>query len=275
MTPEDNGLIGGPPAAAGPETPLGPWSKAEAEWAAANPPLEAAAAVGAPRSPVTEIGWAIVSTLLLAAWFGWQMGWIWALAGVVGVFVHEFGHMMVINAMGFGPSRLRIIPFLGGAATMARPPDAEFKGVIIALAGPVFGLVAAIPFFIAAYETHDNAWLGGAFLIGLLNLINLAPAPPLDGSKALGPALARIHPMVERGALILVGAAAVYWAVKTQNWLFGIFVGIATLGAFRTGVFRAAARPLTVVEWLASVALWLSALGLCVGVIAFSSGLLR
>jgi len=220
-------------------------------------------------SPFEGIIWGIISTALLAAFLGIQMGWVWALAGVVGVFVHEYGHVLAMNALGCGPGRIRIIPFLGGAATMARPPDSDFKGVLISLAGPVFGLIAAAPFFIAA--RYDNPqWLNGAFFVGVINLINLAPAPPLDGSKALGPALARINPWLERVALVLVGAGAVYWSFITSNWIFGAFVAIATLGALRTGVVRAPARPLSASEWVASVALWLIALGLCVGVLALA-----
>jgi Zn-dependent protease len=228
----------------------------------------------APRqkpSPAAEVGWALASSALLAALIGYYNGWIWALAGVVGVFVHEYGHVLAINAAGVGPGRIRIIPFVGGAATMQRTPDSDFKGVLIALAGPSFGLIAAIPFFLLAHQTGDGRWLGGAFFIGLINLINLAPAPPLDGSKALGPALARIHPLVEKAALILVGLVAVVLAVRTGNWIFGAFVGIATLGAIRARTLRAPARPLTAVEWIGSVGLWLVALALCMGVIAFAS----
>jgi len=228
----------------------------------------------APRqkpSPAAEIGWALASSALLAALIGYYNGWIWALAGVVGVFVHEYGHVLAINAAGVGPGRIRIIPFVGGAATMQRTPDSDFKGVLIALAGPSFGLIAAIPFFLLARQTGDSRWVGGAFFIGLINLINLAPAPPLDGSKALGPALARIHPLVEKAALILVGLVAVVLAVRTGNWIFGAFVGIATLGAIRARTLRAPARPLTAVEWIGSVGLWLVALALCMGVIAFAS----
>jgi Zn-dependent protease len=225
----------------------------------------------APPSPAREIGWAIISTALLAAWLGWQMGWIWALAGVVGVFVHEYGHVLVIDALGSGPSRIRIIPFLGGAATIPRPPDSDFKGVLIALAGPVFGLLAAIPFFIAARQTGEARWLGGAFFVGIINLINLAPAPPLDGSKALGPALARIHPWVEKAALVVVGAAAVFWALRTSNWIFGAFVGVATLGALRAPAVRGQARPLSGGEWVVAVALWLVALALCGGEIVLAT----
>src|SRR3984957_1945305 len=206
----------------------------------------------APRqpSPAAEIGWALGSSALLALMIGYYNGWIWALAGVIGVFVHEYGHVLAINALGVGPGRIRIIPFVGGAATMQRTPESDFKGVLISLAGPSFGLLAAIPFFILARQTGDSRWLGGAFFVGLINLLNLAPAPPLDGSKALGPALARIHPLVEKVALGVVGAAAVYWAVRTGNWIFGAFVGIATLGALRAPIRRTAARPLGAAEWI-------------------------
>src|ERR1700760_872186 len=79
-----------------------------------------------PRSLAAEIGWGLASTALLAVWIAWQWGWVWALAGVFGIVVHELGHMAVINALGCGPSRIHIIPFLGGAATMRRPPRTEF-----------------------------------------------------------------------------------------------------------------------------------------------------
>ncbi len=240
-----------------------PSAETEAPYPA-PPPVQARA------SPLNEIVWGLISTALLAAWIGWQAGWVWAVAGVVGVFVHEYGHVLAMNALGAGPGRIRIIPFLGGAATMAQPPDSQFKGVLISLAGPTFGLIAAIPFILLA--RYDNPiWLGGAFFVGIINLINLAPAPPLDGSKALGPALARISPMLERVALVLVGAAAVYWAILTGNWLFGAFVGIATLGALRTGVPRFVARPLTGPELAAAIGLWLLALVLCASVVAATS----
>ena len=88
---------------------------------------------------------------------------------------------------------------------MPRPPDSDFKGVLIALAGPTFGLLAAVPFFLAARQTGDPPGSAAPSSSAVINLLNLAPAPPLDGSKALGPALARIHPLVERAALVIVG----------------------------------------------------------------------
>lgn len=214
-------------------------------------------------SPGSQLVWNLISTALLAAWIGWQFGWVWALAGVTGVFVHEYGHVLAMNALGSGPGRITIVPFMGGAAVPTRPPLTEFRGVLIALAGPVFGLVAMAPFFLAYAWSGQPAWLGGAFFIAVINLLNLMPAPPLDGSKAFGPALAWIHPWLERGALVLVGGAAALWAFEHGQLLIALFVGLGTLGALRRGRLRPSGRALNGGEWLASMALYVVALGVC------------
>ena len=223
------------------------------------------------EGPGQSLSGAIISSLLLAGWIAWQMGWVWAAAAVFGVLIHELGHLALINALGCGPGRIHFIPFLGGAATMRRPPNTEFKGVLIALAGPVIGLLAAVPFILLYQNTGQRLWLGGVFCIGMINLINLAPAPPLDGSKALGTALARIHPWVERGGLVLVGIAAVAWAIWSRSYIFGLFVGLSTFGALRAGIaVRPEAERLSLIQWLASVGMWLVALALCLIVISIA-----
>lgn len=246
-----------------PAAPISPW---------ADPPV--AEAPPAPRAPsrLSSFLWGLVSTLLLAAWIGWQMGWLWGLAAVAGVFVHEFGHVLVINWAGSGPSRIRIIPFFGGAATMERPPDTELKGVLIALAGPVFGLLAALPFFGVAAWTGEPAWLTGAFVIAGFNLLNLAPAPPLDGSKALGPVLAKIHPLLERAALLAVGIVAVVWTFSRGAWLLPLFIALSLFASLRAAQLRPAARILTWSEWSLCLTLYCLALMLCAGVLLFAAG---
>ncbi|MBV9994995.1 MAG: M50 family metallopeptidase [Caulobacteraceae bacterium] len=231
-------------------------------WAESGPPTPPA-----PPAPTRTPGlaWNLVSTAVLFLWLAWQMGWIWALAGIVGVFVHEFGHVLAINAAGCGPSSIRIIPLLGGAATVPRAPDTEYKGVLIALAGPAFGLLAAIPFFIAAgYDPH---WRGGALFIAGINLLNLVPAPPLDGSKALGPILARIHPLLERLALLAVGVLAVVWTVSRGSLILPVFIGLSVAASLRAPRLRPPARPLSLVEWAASLGLYFAVAAICAAVL--------
>jgi Zn-dependent protease len=252
---------------------LGTAVPAGGEAPAQGASLQGAPDAGKPRSPLAEIGWGIASTIALFAWLAWSWGWTTAAAGLFSLFVHEGGHMLVINALGCGPSRLRIIPFLGGAATMARAPRTAFHGVLIAMAGPIAGLLTAVPFIVASRVTGDPRWIDGAGFIILINLLNMLPAPPLDGSKALGPALARIHPWVEKAVLVLIGAVAAYFAIRQGNILFGAFVAIATLAAARrTG--RPTARPLNGLEWLATVGLWggVLAAGVYAGLVSLGVG---
>jgi Zn-dependent protease len=239
----------------------GPWDPPEGSKPVV---VEGAPVREAPRQPLI---WAIASTLLLAGFIAWRADWRIAVAGVVGVFVHEYGHVLAINALGCGPGRIHIVPFLGGAAHMSRHPSSDFRGVLISLAGPAFGLLAAIPFFLLGYYTGETAWTGGAIFIAVINLVNLLPAPPLDGSKALGPALHRVHPMLEKAALVAVGVAAVGWGVMSGSYIFAGFVALGVFGALRTAGFRAPARVLSGREWISSVLLYSAAVCACLFVL--------
>lgn len=242
---------------------LGPWGAVLVEPDAPpgpQPPPER------PRSAASELGWGLVSTAILAVWLGYQWGWICAVAGVFGVLVHECGHLLAINSLGCGPGRIQIIPFFGGAATMRRAPDTEFKSVLIALAGPMAGLIAAAPFWLIYVFSGDAAWLKGVLFIGGLNLLNLLPAPPLDGAKALGPALAWIHPAVERTVMIGLGAIGVYLAVRFGQPIIAAFVGLGVAQAVLGRAARPPAARMSLLQWLAAIALWALAFALCAGV---------
>lgn len=211
---------------------------------------------------------AVVSTAIFGAFLWWLMGPIPAVAVIFGLLVHEYGHVLAIDANGLGPGRIHVIPFLGGAAEAKRASPTEWIDVKVAVAGPLFGVLAAIPFFAAWWWTGgEGDWLKGAFLIGLINFVNLAPAPPLDGSKVLGPALARVHPMLERAALIAVGAAAVAWAIDGRHYLFALFVGLSLFGALRSGALRPHAQKLDATQQGLTVLVWLVALAASFGVL--------
>jgi Zn-dependent protease len=102
--------------------------------------------------------------------------------------------------------------------------------------------------------------------VGALNLINLAPAAPLDGAKAFGPVLARIHPQLERAALVVIALLALAWAIGRGSFLFAIVIAFGALRAFAAGGARPASRPLSLPEWLASVALYAGVVGACAAV---------
>jgi Zn-dependent protease len=221
-----------------------------------------------PGAPVIDKGqslpWAIGSTLLLGGFIWLTTGsWVVAVAAIFGLFVHEYGHVLAMNRLGMGPANIYIIPFLGGLARGQRNPDSEWHGVLVALAGPAFGLLAVLPAVAVWLATGDDAWMLGAFFIAMINLVNLAPAPPLDGSKALGPVLARIDPMVEKAALIAIGGLAVWWGVSTGRWILAVFLGIIVLGSLQRGAWRPGEKKLTWPEAGKSLALFLVTAAAC------------
>ena len=240
--------------------PRGPWDPRPDEPKAVEAPAPVSrATVEAPLDKGQHPAWALISTLLLGGFIWWVSGsWVVAMAAIFGLFVHEYGHVLAMNAVGMGPARIYIIPFLGGLAKGQRMPVSEWHGVLVSLAGPAFGLLAAIPFFALYLTVGGGEWLLAAVVIAAINLVNLAPAPPLDGSKAIGPVLARIHPMLERVAMIAVGALVVYWGFVTGRWILAAFLAIALYGHLRRGAWRPEGRQLTVKEAVMSVGLFLA-----------------
>jgi len=260
--------------------PRGPWDpRPEDEKAAAvraesgSGGLRLGQARSAPdqtgRAGVLDKGqspfWAIFSTLLLGGLLWWMTGsLIVVFAALFGLLVHEYGHVLAMNRYGMGPARIYIIPFLGGLAKGQRAPASEWHGVLVSLAGPAVGLLAVIPLIGVWMATGQQEWLIGAFFVALINLVNMAPAPPLDGSHALGPVLARVHPMLEKVALIVIGATVVVWGFSTGRYILAVFLALALLGQLQRGNGRSGEAPLSGREAVLSLGLYLLTAAACI-----------
>ena len=208
----------------------------------------------------------IVSTLLMIG-FLWLLTKSWIIAGslMFALFVHEYGHVLAMNRLGMGPATIHVIPFLGGLAKGKREPASEWIGVLVSLAGPAFGLLAMLPLVAVWLVTGNVEWIAAAFFVAMLNLINLVPAPPLDGSKALGPVLARVHPALEKVVLVFIGVAVVAWGVMSGRWILAVFLGLSVLGHLRGGPIRGYGVPLSWAEAGKSLGLTLLTAAACGG----------
>lgn len=244
----------------------GPWDPRPEDAVAPAPAEDAAEPRPGPvlrgQSPTS----ALISTLVLGVIVYLFTGsLVMVVALLFGILVHEAGHALAMNRLGMGPARIYILPILG-ATVGQRPAKSEWHDVLVSLAGPAFGLLAAIPFIVLFLMTRQAIWLDAVLVIAFLNLVNLAPAPPLDGSRALGPVLAMIHPMVERVAMIIIGVLAVLWGAMNGMWLFAIFLGIALIGTLKSGLWRPKARKLSGMEGAKSVGLYLLTAAACMAV---------
>ena len=206
---------------------------------------------------------AVVTSAIFLVYLAWRTDWIVAVAMLLGLVVHESGHALAMVRAGCGPVRMMFIPFLGGLAIQSKPSPTQFADVLIAMAGPALGITMVLPILGLFYLTGNPAWLLGAFFVTLLNILNLCPAPPLDGSHAIGPVLARIHPMLERVVIVVLGLVAAAWSLTSGNYLIALLIGLSTLSAARFGVRRPYSLPLTGREPVLAVVLYLSVVSLC------------
>lgn len=124
------------------------------------------------------------------------MYWIMGLAGAIGLFAsivfHELSHSLVARRYGLQIKGITLFIF-GGVAEMADEPPSPRAEFAMAIAGPIFSLVAGGVFLAAAYGSRAAGWPGpvGGVLhwLGTINILlaifNLIPGFPLDGGRVL------------------------------------------------------------------------------------------
>ena len=102
--------------------------------------------------PLSQVGFAALSALILWPFFGLRFGGL-ALAAILTsvVALHELGHMAAFRLMGHSKARMIFIPLLGGIAIGGRPYDSRFEVAFVALMGAGFSAFL-VPIAIAASD---------------------------------------------------------------------------------------------------------------------------
>jgi Zn-dependent protease/uncharacterized Zn finger protein (UPF0148 family) len=156
------------------------------------------------------------------AFFGvyWSIyGWPLALGLVLSIYIHEMGHVAMLRSLGIAAGAPLFVPGVGAFVMLKQHIGNPLNDAKVGLAGPVWGLGAALAALIVYLVTRAPIWLAIAQLTGFLNLFNLIPVWQLDGSRGLH-VLARW----ERWALVFAIAAAL---IVTQQRLLLIVGGVA------------------------------------------------
>ena len=113
-----------------------------------------------------------------AALFGWKFG-----VGIaVSIFIHEMGHVVVNWRKGLKQSAPMFIPFLGAVIFVKGFPDDPTIQSESGAGGPAAGMLAALACLAIGLITKNPFWLALANIGFAINLFNLIPFPPLDGS---------------------------------------------------------------------------------------------
>ncbi|MFO0888863.1 MAG: site-2 protease family protein [Isosphaeraceae bacterium] len=113
-----------------------------------------------------------------------QFGLWFALGLVVSIYVHEMGHVAALTRYGVPASAPLFIPGLGAVIRLKQDFTDPRQDARVGLAGPIWGLGAAIFCAVLFLLTEHKLWAALAQFGALINLFNLMPIWQLDGGRA-------------------------------------------------------------------------------------------
>lgn len=178
-------------------------------------------------------------SMLAAIGAYWTLfGWKFALGFVLSIYVHEMGHVAAMRRYGLAATAPMFIPFVGAFIRMKQRPATAQEEARIGLAGPIWGLGAAIACFLAYVGTNHPFWAALTHTGAMINLFNLMPVWQLDGGHAFT-ALNR----TERWMATAVAAGAL---LVTGEGLLVLIAILAGVQAFRHAPNAAGDRPVLV-----------------------------
>jgi Zn-dependent protease len=197
---------------------------------------DAAVVVVASTAKILVLGLTKIGTLAsLLVFFGvywrlWAQAWDWTFAAgfVASIYVHEMGHVAALRRYGIEASTPMFLPGLGAVVRLKQYPATGHEDARVGLAGPVWGLGAALLAYGAFLLTHNRTWGAVAEFGGLINLFNLIPVWQLDGARGFR-ALTRAQRWIAVAVvavtaiasgnklLVLVGVGAALQAVRGRG----------------------------------------------------------
>lgn len=127
----------------------------------------------------------IFSIVLSVVVYTFIINFNFALAFVVAIGFHEYGHLWAARKCGYSTGGLYIWPFIGGTAYVTSRYNSYYHKVIISLMGPYFGASLALITGIIGQQFHSPLLCAVAFWMCIINGFNLLPLGMLDGGQVL------------------------------------------------------------------------------------------
>lgn len=157
-------------------------------------------------------------SMVLALGVYWTIwGWRFALGLVLSIYVHEMGHVALLRKYGFRASAPMFIPGVGAVIRSQQRTVNAVEDARIGLAGPIWGLGAALVAAVAWGITGNSLWGAIATVGAWINLFNLIPLFPLDGGRGFR-ALSRPQ------AWLVIATMATMWAITHEGMLILLLI---------------------------------------------------
>ncbi|MBV8847416.1 MAG: site-2 protease family protein [Bryobacterales bacterium] len=214
--------------------PLNPEPKPQPDWIKRLGPFGAIAAAALKfktaillvlaKAKFLIFGLAKLKTLLsMLATIGvyWTIyGWRFAAGFVIGIYIHEMGHVWMLRQYGLRASAPMFIPGFGAFVSLYDSPADASQDARIGLAGPLWGAGAAVAFLLPGVAGAGGVWFAIAHATAYINLFNLTPVWMLDGGRAFGA-------LDYRQRLMWLGLAAVLWYMSGSGLFLLLLLGAA------------------------------------------------
>ena len=164
-----------------------------------------------------------LASMLLSLGVYWSLwGWKFALGIVLSIYVHEMGHVIALRRYGFKATSPMFIPGLGAFIRLQQRVDHPDEDAEIGLAGPMYGLGAAMVCAALYVATKQPIFAAIAGVGAWINLFNLMPFGTLDGGRGF-------HAMSQVQKLLCAAVVATAFFVSHD----GILLLVAILGVGR------------------------------------------
>src|SRR4029079_17943225 len=171
------------------------------------------------------LGLTKLSTLSsMALFFGFDarfLGWQLALGLVLSIYVHEMGHVAANRRHGIRTTAPMFIPGFGALIVAQQPFHGDWVEADVGLAGPLWGLGAAVVEYAIYRATGNPFWATLTQWCALINLFNLTPVWQLDGAHAFK-AMSRAHRLTPTAGLVaalaLSGERMLWLAILGASW---------------------------------------------------------
>ena len=172
-------------------------------------------------------------SMLLSAGVYWTIwGWKFAFGIVLSIYIHEMGHVQALQRYGIKATAPMFIPGIGAVIRLKQYPANAREDARVGLAGPLWGLGAALTAYIVYRATGIGVWGAIAHFGAWVNLFNLVPVWQLDGARGF-------RALTRQQRWIAVAIIASTWFVTSEGLL--VLLGIAAAAA--AGFSRAADEP--------------------------------